>query len=261
MDYKARFYSVGLGRFIQPDSIIPSSVNPQSWNRLAYVGNNPIRFSDPTGHKEYDEIGGGIPCYPGELICQLSKADWVSSSDASSDIDIRIDEEDVVNEPSYPWDVVSSIENCNGDWDCINTLLGFYYEDLGYPLDHITTTLPKHNPLGPNELDFMEPSILMEMQRSENTRFLYALNVDPAYPYNYEPAYLAALKERYPNIFEDASNQGNWFSESGTAFHEYIYDPFGGYAWVTKDIHVWERVLQLDVKFPVRYQTLVIGDR
>jgi RHS repeat-associated protein len=51
MDYKARFYSVGLGRFIQPDNIIPYPVNPQSWNRFSYVINNPIRFSDPTGHR------------------------------------------------------------------------------------------------------------------------------------------------------------------------------------------------------------------
>lgn len=73
MDYKARFYSVELGRFIHPDSIIPDQFNPQSWNRFSYVLNNPVRFSDPTGHKEYDEIGGGIPCYPGELVCQIRK--------------------------------------------------------------------------------------------------------------------------------------------------------------------------------------------
>ncbi|MCC6498862.1 MAG: RHS repeat-associated core domain-containing protein [Anaerolineales bacterium] len=50
MDYKARFYSPALGRFVQPDSIIPDQSNPQSWNRFSYVGNNPIRFNDPTGH-------------------------------------------------------------------------------------------------------------------------------------------------------------------------------------------------------------------
>ncbi|MBV6451187.1 MAG: hypothetical protein MHPDNHAH_01918 [Anaerolineales bacterium] len=50
MDYKARFYSPALGRFIQPDTIIPDQFNPQSWNRNSYVTNNPIRFNDPTGH-------------------------------------------------------------------------------------------------------------------------------------------------------------------------------------------------------------------
>lgn len=50
MDYKARFYSPVLGRFIQPDTIIPGATNPQSWNRFGYVMNNPIRFTDPSGH-------------------------------------------------------------------------------------------------------------------------------------------------------------------------------------------------------------------
>jgi RHS repeat-associated protein len=52
MDYKARFYSPALGRFIQPDTIVPNAANPQSWNRYSYVRNNPIRYNDPSGHKE-----------------------------------------------------------------------------------------------------------------------------------------------------------------------------------------------------------------
>jgi RHS repeat-associated protein/uncharacterized repeat protein (TIGR01451 family) len=51
MDYKARFYSPTLGRFIQPDTIIPKMADPQSWNRFSYVINNPLRYTDPTGHE------------------------------------------------------------------------------------------------------------------------------------------------------------------------------------------------------------------
>jgi len=59
MDYKARFYSPALGRFLQPDTVIPDQTNPQSWNRLSYVRNNPILFNDPTGHVEQcDELCG-----------------------------------------------------------------------------------------------------------------------------------------------------------------------------------------------------------
>jgi RHS repeat-associated protein len=53
MDYKARFYSPYINRFLQPDTIIPDQFNPQSWNRFSYVRNNPILFNDPTGHREY----------------------------------------------------------------------------------------------------------------------------------------------------------------------------------------------------------------
>ena len=38
-----------LGRFIQADSIVPAPGNPQSLNRYAYVYNNPLRYTDPTG--------------------------------------------------------------------------------------------------------------------------------------------------------------------------------------------------------------------
>src|SRR3990172_11218889 len=54
MDYKARFYSPGLGRFMQPDTLIPEPANPQAWNRYGYTQNNPIRYSDPTGHDRCD---------------------------------------------------------------------------------------------------------------------------------------------------------------------------------------------------------------
>jgi RHS repeat-associated protein len=50
MDYHARFYDAALGRFVQPDTIIPSAANPQSFNRYSYALNNPIKYNDPSGH-------------------------------------------------------------------------------------------------------------------------------------------------------------------------------------------------------------------
>ena len=49
-DYGARFYSPGLGRFVSADVIVPEVGNPQSLNRYVYVLNNPLRYTDPTGH-------------------------------------------------------------------------------------------------------------------------------------------------------------------------------------------------------------------
>lgn len=50
MDYKFRFYSPTLGRFILPDNIVPDATNPQDWNRYTYARNNPILYNDPSGH-------------------------------------------------------------------------------------------------------------------------------------------------------------------------------------------------------------------
>jgi RHS repeat-associated protein len=49
-DYRARFYDPALGRFLQPDPIVPEPGNPQGLNRYAYVYSNPLRYTDPTGH-------------------------------------------------------------------------------------------------------------------------------------------------------------------------------------------------------------------
>jgi hypothetical protein len=46
----ARWYDPALGRWISPDTIVPDSKNPQNLNRYLYVNNNPVRYTDPTGH-------------------------------------------------------------------------------------------------------------------------------------------------------------------------------------------------------------------
>jgi len=48
MFYNARWYDSQLGRFAQADSIVPGGV--QGYDRYAYVNNNPVMYTDPTGH-------------------------------------------------------------------------------------------------------------------------------------------------------------------------------------------------------------------
>jgi RHS repeat-associated protein len=47
--YGARYLDPELGRFIQPDSLVPSPLAPQTLNRYAYVANDPLNRVDPTG--------------------------------------------------------------------------------------------------------------------------------------------------------------------------------------------------------------------
>jgi RHS repeat-associated protein len=49
-DMGARWYSPVFGRFISPDSIVLRPGDPQTLNRYAYGRNNPLRYTDPTGH-------------------------------------------------------------------------------------------------------------------------------------------------------------------------------------------------------------------
>ena len=56
LDYfKARYYSSGHGRFISADSFGGKIFNPQTLNLYAYVLNNPLKWTDPTGHFQEEE--------------------------------------------------------------------------------------------------------------------------------------------------------------------------------------------------------------
>ncbi|HVO91123.1 MAG TPA: FG-GAP-like repeat-containing protein [Casimicrobiaceae bacterium] len=44
-----RIYDPGVGRFLEADPIVQDPLNGQSYNRYAYVLNNPLSFTDPTG--------------------------------------------------------------------------------------------------------------------------------------------------------------------------------------------------------------------
>jgi RHS repeat-associated protein len=48
--YDARYYNPELTRFTQPDTIMQDVYNPQNLNKYAYVLNNPLKYTDPTGH-------------------------------------------------------------------------------------------------------------------------------------------------------------------------------------------------------------------
>ena len=59
-DYNARWYDPALGRFVQPDPLVPDPGNPQALNRYTYVYNNPLRYTDPTGRCAESGLGGPL---------------------------------------------------------------------------------------------------------------------------------------------------------------------------------------------------------
>jgi RHS repeat-associated protein len=56
MFYQARYYSPALSRFLSADTLVPNPNNPQSFNRFSYTYNNPVKYTDPSGHYTEDEI-------------------------------------------------------------------------------------------------------------------------------------------------------------------------------------------------------------
>lgn len=50
VNMNARMYDPVLGRFLTPDTYVQFPDNAQSYNRYTYVNNNPLSFTDPSGH-------------------------------------------------------------------------------------------------------------------------------------------------------------------------------------------------------------------
>ena len=69
--YGARYYDPAIGRFMQADTIVALNVQgTQAFDRYAYVNNNPLRYTDPSGHsisptnKMMLDGGGSGPTIP-----------------------------------------------------------------------------------------------------------------------------------------------------------------------------------------------------
>jgi RHS repeat-associated protein len=78
MYFNARYYSGALGRFVSADTLVPGAGNPQALNRYAFVLNNPLRYTDPSGHSV--ECGLGDPyCIAGKLDVQRRARDLAAN--------------------------------------------------------------------------------------------------------------------------------------------------------------------------------------
>ncbi|UTM58534.1 hypothetical protein L4174_006780 [Photobacterium sp. CCB-ST2H9] len=66
-----RMYDATLGRFVSADTFIQAPNNSQSFNRYNYVLNNPMKYTDPSGHffkKLFKEIGRFMDKYAVAIV-------------------------------------------------------------------------------------------------------------------------------------------------------------------------------------------------
>jgi len=85
MYYKSRYYEPVIGRFIQPDTMLPDIYDPQQLNRYAYARNNPVKYTDPEGH--YVESAFDIAFIGSDLYYLYNDVgDWTNWAALGGDI-------------------------------------------------------------------------------------------------------------------------------------------------------------------------------
>ncbi len=74
-DYRARFYSTLVGRFVSADTITKDGLN-----RYAYVRDNPLRFVDPSGNCFTTLDGHDLPCTEADALKWIACAMGIGCS-------------------------------------------------------------------------------------------------------------------------------------------------------------------------------------
>jgi hypothetical protein len=143
MDYKARFYSPYINRFLQPDTIIPDLSNPQSWDRYSYVTNRPVNFSDPTGHRcaPEDDCAGWHNYDAVPVLKRLIKRDFgITMEDGGAEHPVFVDKKGSPTSRGQAWDLKNIVQVYTGLSNINVALRGRLKSAIGYA----TFTLNSH---------------------------------------------------------------------------------------------------------------------
>jgi len=91
-----------IGQFISPDTLVPNPGDVQSFDRYAYVNNNPLRYIDPTGHWSEDQLNevlgnnwqfryfGDLAPYKGAFAGNDKLLQFLTSSETTDMFDLRM---------------------------------------------------------------------------------------------------------------------------------------------------------------------------
>jgi RHS repeat-associated protein len=93
VNMNARIYDPTIGRFMSPDDMIPDAYNGQNFNRYTYVDDNPLSYTDPTGHtpcSNCDKVNmfsaGGGPTKEDRQFCLGCRGDYDTTEETQDQI-------------------------------------------------------------------------------------------------------------------------------------------------------------------------------
>ena len=70
-----RIYDPIIGRFLSADPLVQAPENTQSYNRYAYVWNNPLKYTDPSGYGVFDRIKKELSRWESDFRHEIRRED------------------------------------------------------------------------------------------------------------------------------------------------------------------------------------------
>ena len=134
LNMNGRCYDPVLGRFLSADPVVQNPLSSQSYNRYSGLGNNPLRFIDPSGKSMEDALkamynfeGGGF-YYRGEYYVNGGGGGFYSTSTGA-----RLGGGG--SSYSYNWTTGNYINNNTGNeapWNEVSSYQNYYMSNNGY---------------------------------------------------------------------------------------------------------------------------------
>jgi len=178
----ARMYDPSIARFLQEDTYIGNQKDPLSLNLYTYCRNEPLMYSDPTGHREVTErdernMGGGIPPSSAQIMADKEKnQNRKNSNDFLSDIGDFFSDvgEAISNTMSDIWnfivDTKTAIVKGNSNTETIIVITPAPTKENPPPLRPTPISKPTQSPVP-------EPNILDEfieyLEEQANNKAIY----------------------------------------------------------------------------------------
>jgi len=234
-DFNARFYAASVGRFVSADSIVPDPNRPQNFNRYSYVGDNPLRYFDPSGHgpqppviqTDADSYGAGIFYeFKEEDLAEIAKVygiPWqVLAGVLDAEILLDTNSEDLLETAFF--------EHAP---EFLRSLATSFYENPGPGIGNIHIDTARSTSLYMAEYYANSTEMQLNLQ-SKSTEEIAALLTDREFNIQVAAAYIRQLADyRYgaegQPLTADHSDLDAWtMADCAAMWHGYRYGVSGG---------------------------------
>ena len=121
MFYNARWYDSSIGRFAQADTDVPASQGVQAYDRYAAMSNNPVRYTDPSGHRATCDVDENC-----KLAQQLTHLKGVNYWKTAIKGDFGVTLKDGGTEHQYFIDTRGNPTSKGRDWNEKNASLVYF---------------------------------------------------------------------------------------------------------------------------------------